>query len=436
MRQGRLSGPVLVFLLACGGLLLASSPAAAQTTVHTGTIASGAQFDLYTSFLIRGTRVEARLICEELVPGSRPLDPVLSMYFPGGGDPTDVATADAYNDDGFGSDDDPEGVDCNAFDSSRLILVTPRTGTYTFRADGFGSSTGPYSLSIAIQPTTDLDFDGDLTADLAVFRQSTGGFFVRQSTDDTTEEVCCGNPAIDVPVGVDFDGDFKTDVGVFRASSGGFLFLRSTDGVLDARGFGAAALPTDRSAVADYDGDGLADAAIYRPSAGVLYIKLTTNGLIVQRAFANPAAGDVPIPADYDGDGLADAAIFRASGQFSIQRSSDGVPAELCCASPGAGDVPSVADYDGDFKADLAVYRRSLGTFFAIPSATGIILATPLVPPDPSDRPVSSDYDGDGKADYGVLRAANGIYYIRRSSDGLLIFQTGPSPAAGDVPVK
>jgi hypothetical protein len=97
------------------------------------------------------------LICDEIAPGNRPLDPVLSVYFPGS-DPNDSGAYDLYDDDGFGLDDDPMGVDCNAFDSSRVIFTTPVAGTYVFRADGFGSSTGRYTLSIwyTLQPGCDV----------------------------------------------------------------------------------------------------------------------------------------------------------------------------------------------------------------------------------------------------------------------------------------
>lgn len=138
----------LVMLIAVM-FVLAVSPTSAQTLfVVSGNIASGAQFDLYTVTLGPGVLYTATLVCDELTPGNRPLDPVLSAYLPGS-DPSDTINADYYNDDGFGTDDDPNGVDCNAFDSSRIIFSVPATLTVTFRADGFGSSTGPYTLTIS-----------------------------------------------------------------------------------------------------------------------------------------------------------------------------------------------------------------------------------------------------------------------------------------------
>lgn len=121
-------------------------PAFALDLSFTGTIASGAQYDLYVIPLLAGEGVTATLVCD-FDGVSRPLDPVLSVFFPGS-DSSDTVYADVYNDDGFGSDDDPNGVDCDAFDSSRVTFTAPVSGDYTFRADGFGSSTGPYILSV------------------------------------------------------------------------------------------------------------------------------------------------------------------------------------------------------------------------------------------------------------------------------------------------
>ncbi len=136
--------PLMVIV---GLILIGAVSVSAGTYGFTGNIASGAQYDLYAVDLIAGEHVVATLVCNEIAPGDRPLDPILSVFFPGS-DSSDTIFADQYNDDGFGLDDDPNGVDCNAFDSSRVQFTAPVTGTYTFRADGFGSATGPYSLNI------------------------------------------------------------------------------------------------------------------------------------------------------------------------------------------------------------------------------------------------------------------------------------------------
>jgi len=123
-----------------------------------GNIASGPQYDLYTVPLIAGEVVTATLTCD-FDGVSRPLDPVLSAFFPGS-DPSNTSFADVYNDDSFGSDDEPNGIDCDAFDSSRVQFTAPVTGDYVIRADGFGSATGPYTLNIVTGTGNPLSLDG------------------------------------------------------------------------------------------------------------------------------------------------------------------------------------------------------------------------------------------------------------------------------------
>ncbi len=149
---------LILIVLAFTALLAAAIPAFAIDTAVSGNIASGAQYDLWALDLIAGESVVATLVCD-FDGVSRPLDPVLSVFFPGS-DTSDTIFADAYNDDGFGSDDDPNGVDCDAFDSSRVFFTAPVAGTYIFRADGFGSSTGPYTLTIRTGSSNPLAGDG------------------------------------------------------------------------------------------------------------------------------------------------------------------------------------------------------------------------------------------------------------------------------------
>lgn len=135
---------VSILMLIVFVLLISASVSFAATFSYSGTIASGAQFDNYTVYLEAGSSVVATLVCD-FDGVSRPLDPVLSMFNSG-------LEMVAFNDDGFGLDDDPAGVDCDAFDSSRIFFTVFHSGDYIFQVNGFGSSTGPYTLTVNVTP--------------------------------------------------------------------------------------------------------------------------------------------------------------------------------------------------------------------------------------------------------------------------------------------
>lgn len=132
-----------------GGAKLA---AAELPFVVSGQIASSSDYHLHVVPLSRGG-VVATLVCDAAQAGGRPLDPALSVFFPGNPHTSDTLRADVFNDDGFGSDDDTAGVDCDNFDSARATFYAPVDGDYTFRVDGFGTSTGPYTLTVG-EPTS------------------------------------------------------------------------------------------------------------------------------------------------------------------------------------------------------------------------------------------------------------------------------------------
>src|SRR5262245_48322081 len=123
-RGPRIPVGALLFLITV--VLVPSAVRATEVVkVITGNIASGAQFDLFTITLRQGSRVVATLVCDSNGV-SRPLDPVLSV-FTNLADASDTINAFQFNDDGFGSDDDPDGIDCDAFDSSRVNFTVPFT---------------------------------------------------------------------------------------------------------------------------------------------------------------------------------------------------------------------------------------------------------------------------------------------------------------------
>lgn len=111
------------------------------------------------------------------------------------------------------------------------------------------------------------DFDGDGTSDYAVFRPSTGQWFILNSGSNTFTGVPWGVNG-DIPVDGDFDGDQRSDFAIFRPSTGQWFSLNSSNGSILSLPFGQNG---DKPVPGDYDKDGKTDIAVWRPSNGVFF---------------------------------------------------------------------------------------------------------------------------------------------------------------------
>jgi hypothetical protein len=309
-----------------------------------------------------------------------------------------LATRPAPNtcDDLIGDFLPPGGSATCAFDGA-FTSPTPATQTDVATVvvtDDFGrTATDSDDVVVTLAGSRMADFDANGTTDIAVWRESTGQWFVMNQFTQNH-----GLPN-DVPVAGDYDGSGDADVAVWRRSTGQWWIVGQP-----VVNFG---LNGDYPVPADYDGNGITDIAVWRTSTGQWFIQ------------NQPAAinwglpGDVPVPADYDGNGTDDIAVWRPStGQWFVLNQSLtnwGIP----------NDIPVPGDYDGDGTDEIAVWRPSTGQWFGLGGSTipwGV----------PGDMPVQGDYDGNGTTDRVVYR------------DGEWLFQaTGISVywgLAGDIP--
>jgi hypothetical protein len=260
------------------------------------------------------------------------------------------------------------------------------------------------------------DFNGDGASDIGVMRTLTDApdnasnvWYVLHSGDNTVSSISIGRPG-DINVQGDYDGDATADVAMFTPSTGIWQIRRSETATVTEIKWGQAG---DIPVVGDHDGDGLNDPAVFRPSNGVWYVMRSVDGGFSVRQWG--MNGDRPVSGDFDGDGSADMAVFRPStGTWYINRSSNG---SLFAMQWGMdGDRPVSGDFDGDGTTDIAVYRPSTGIWYINRSSGTGLLARQFGAP--GDIPVACEFTGDGITDIAVYRPSNGHWYMQSTANG------------------
>ncbi len=280
------------------------------------------------------------------------------------------------------------------------------------------------STNIHIPSANLVDFNGDRKTDIAIYRPSTGSWFIIPSSTGVAYGVAWGG-STDIPVPGDYDGDRKSDIAIYHPETGSWFIIPSSTGVPYGVAWGSS---TDIPVPGDYDGDGKKDIAIFHPNTGSWFIIPSSTG--VPYGVAWGSSTDIPVPGDYDGDGKTDIAIFHpGTGSWFIIPSSTGVPYGVAWGS--STDIPVPGDYDGDGKTDIAIFHPSTGSWFIIPSSTGV--AYGVAWGSSTDKPVPGDYDGDGKTDIAIYHPDTGSWFVIPSFTGVAYGVAWGSPT--DIPL-
>ncbi len=304
---------------------------------------------------------------------------------------------------------------------------------YSFGSTPIAHGTATFSQSsLSGHPTTDYeayrykkirnmtptDYDADSQSDLALYRGSTGTWFLRTTfnTAITGTSSVYGNEG-DIPVPGDYNGDGETDLALYRPSDATW-WLHTTGGSAITGSGTTWGVPGDIPVPGDYNGDGKADQAVYRPSNNTWYLRTTSGTSITGTDTVMGAAGDVPVPGDYNGDGKADLALWNPSTGVWLIRSTSGATLTGNGVSWGlAGDIPVPGDYNGDGSYDLALWRPSTGMWYLHTTSNVAISGTSTSWGLEGDIPVPGDYNGDGKFDLAVWRPSTGVWYLRTTAD-------------------
>jgi hypothetical protein len=243
-------------------------------------------------------------------------------------------------------------------------------------SNGFGSvdySPTVYSSQWKGAPA---DYDGDGLTDIATYGYYGDQWDIDYAADGFDVDIYgwdqnyshIGHQDLrSIPVPADYDGDGTADLALFHNYSdnvSGYQIDYSGNGFgsVDFDSWYTYLPSTDHPTPADYDGDGYADLSL-KNDYGQWGIDYAANGFYGWDVVYSGYGGSnyIAAPADFDGDGSADLVVMHkaSSGNgWGIDYSSNGfsgIDSWYNSSITYSYTKPMPSDYDGDGYADIAV---------------------------------------------------------------------------------